>query len=176
MKLHNIIRISSATMIAMAAPLMAQELQSVSEAKDWTVYVDQNNAKHCYVASAPKASTASRGGQDVTSSVSRGPVQLYVGIKNGATEPSFKSGYPLAADRAVEVQIGGATYNYLTNPNVDPGYAWPQPKNDQEIINSMKAGTDVQITAVSSKGTTTVDRFSLSGFTAAYNAAVERCK
>ncbi len=176
MKLHNIIQISSAAMIAMAMPAMAQDLQSVSQSKDWTVYVDQTNPKHCYVASAPTATKATRGGQDVTSSVSRGPIQLYVCIKNGATEPSFKSGYPLAADRAVDVQIGGSSYNYLTNPNVDSGYSWPQPKFDQEIINSMKAGTEVQVTAVSSKGTTTIDKFSLSGFTAAYNASEERCK
>ncbi len=157
-----------------ATPLAAQQLQSISTSKDWTVFVDQNNSKHCYVASAPKSSKAFRNGEAV--SVTRGDIRLYVGVKNGATEPSFASGYPLANDKAVNVEVGSQSFSYLTNPNSNAEYAWPQPANDSSIINAMKAGTEVTVTGQSSRGTTTVDKFSLSGFTAAFNAAVERCK
>lgn len=160
--------------MAVALPLSAQQLQSVSSSKDWTVFVDQNNSKHCYVASAPSSKKAVRDGKVVE--VNRGDIRLYVGVKNGATEPSFMAGYPLANDKAVGVKIGGKTWSYLTNPSSNAEFAWPQPQNDSEIINAMKAGVDVEVTAQSQRGTTTVDNFSLSGFTKAFNAAVERCK
>ncbi len=171
----NILKSLGVTMgVAFALPLLSQQLQSVSTSKDWTVFVDQNQSKHCYVVSAPSATKAIRGGQTVE--VNRGDIRLFVGVKNGATEPSFKAGYPLASDKAVGVKIGGKTWSYLTNPSADAEFAWPQPQNDADIINAMKAGADVEVTGQSQRGTTTVDKFSLSGFTAAFNSAVERCK
>lgn len=160
--------------IALAMPAYAQELESVSEARDWTVFVDPSNPQHCYIATSPSSSRAVRNGEEVD--VNRGTVRLFVGIKNGATEPSFRAGYPLAGDAAVAVKIGSTEFSYLTNPNANAEYAWPQPQNDSAIINAMKAGSTVEVTARSQRGTTTVDNFSLSGFTAAYNAAAERCR
>ncbi len=158
-----------------AGTAIAQEMQSVQSSKDWTVFVDQNNSKNCYVASQPKSKKAydAQGNQK---EVNRGDIRLYVGVKSGATEPSFLAGYPLSPEKAVEVKIGGATYAYATNPSASSEFAWPQPKFDQEIINAMKAGVEVVVTGQSQRGTVTVDTFSLSGFTAAYNAAVEKCK
>lgn len=163
-----------ATALVAATVAGAQQLQSVQESKDWTVFVDQNNPKHCYAVSTPGATRATRDGQEVKAD--RGPIYLYVGIKNGATEPAYKAGYPLAGDRAVTIKISGTDYKFYTNPSADPQFAWPQPSSDEGLINAMKAGVDVEITAQSQRGTTTIDRFSLSGFTAAYNAARERCK
>ncbi len=160
---------------AAALPLSAQQLQSVSEAKDWTVFVNQSNAKHCYVVSAPTSSRA-LDADGSEKEVNRGDIRLYVGIKNGATEPSFMAGYPLANDKAVAVKIGGQNFSYLTNPSANAEFAWPQPQNDSAIIGAMKAGAEVEVVGKSKRGTTTVDKFSLSGFTAAYNAAVEHCK
>ncbi len=160
--------------VALSAPLYAQQMQSVETSKDWTVYVDQNNAKNCYVATQPKSSKALRNGETV--SVNRGDIRLYVGIKSGATEPSFLAGYPLSPEKAVEVKIGSNSFAYATNPSADAQFAWPQPKYDGDIINAMKAGSDVVVTGMSQRGTVTVDNFSLSGFTAAYNAAVAKCK
>lgn len=162
------------TIAVSAAPLYAQQMASVETSKDWTVYVDQNNSKNCYVASPPKSSKAMRDGQPA--SVNRGDVRLYIGIKSGATEPSFLAGYPLASEKAVDVKIGGQNFVYATNPSASSEFAWPQPKFDNDIINAMKAGTEVVVTAESQRKTVTIDTFSLSGFTAAYNAAVAKCK
>ncbi len=164
-----------AALIGAFVPAMAQQMQSVETAKDWTVFVDQNNSRNCYVASQPSSSQALDSDGNAKS-VQRGEIRLYVGIKSGATEPSFLAGYPLDPEKAVEVKIGGKSYPYATNPSASSEFAWPQPKYDQEIINAMKAGTDVTVTGKSKRGTTTIDKFSLSGFTAAYNAAVEKCK
>ncbi len=161
-------------MISTVGSLQAQELQSVQESKDWTVFVDKNNSKYCYVISSPTSQRALRDGKEVQ--VDRGESYLYMGIKNGAPEPSFKAGYPLAGDKAVSVKIGSSDFSYVTNPSADAQFAWPQPKFDSDIVAAMKAGAEVEITGQSQRGTTTIDKYSLSGFTAAYNAAVERCK
>ena len=44
------------------------------------------------------------------------------------------------------------------------------------MVASMRRGSTAVVTGVSSRGTTTVDNFSLSGFTAAVNEAESRCK
>lgn len=163
-----------AVAFAVAAVAGAQELQSVQESKDWTVFQDKNNAKYCYVISSPSVMRATRDGKEVQAD--RGDVYLYIGIKNGATEPAYRAGYPLASDRAVNLNINGTDYKYYTNPSADPQFAWPQPSTDNTIINAMKAGVDLEVTAQSQRGTTTIDKFSLSGFTAAYDAARELCK
>lgn len=175
MNLKSVIRNSVlALSLASASLAQAQQLSSVSESKDWTVFVDESNAKHCYVASAPSSTKAMRDGQAVD--VTRGDIRLYVGIKNGVPEPSYMAGYPLASDQVVSVSISGKNFDYVTNPSVSNEFAWPLPKFDNDIIAAMKAGSAVEVTGRSQRGTTTVDNFSLSGFTAAYNAAVERCK
>ena len=159
--------------LAITVAASAQQLSAEGAAKDWTVFQDPSNSKHCYVVSAPTSSKAFRDGGEV--SVNRGDIRLYVGIKNGATEPSFLAGYPLDPQKAVEVKIGGQVFNYFTNPNANPEFAWPKPDVDSTLIGAMKNGVNMEITGLSARGTKTVDTFSLSGFTAAYNKAAEVC-
>ncbi|MEM9794694.1 MAG: invasion associated locus B family protein, partial [Pseudomonadota bacterium] len=47
---------------------------------------------------------------------------------------------------------------------------------DTELIEAMRRGSSAQITAVSSRGTQTIDDFSLLGFTAALEKAEELCQ
>ena len=159
--------------LSVAASIGAQDLSAVGAAKDWTVFQDPANAKHCYVVSTPVGSKAFKDGAPVDAS--RGDIRLYIGIKNGATEPAFLAGYPLANDKAVEAKIGGQVFNFFTNPNANEQYAWPNPNNDSSLIAAMKNGTAIEVTALSKRGTQTVDQFSLSGFTAAYNKAAQTC-
>jgi hypothetical protein len=70
------------------------------------------------------------------------------------------------------VEIGGEDYQLFT----DGEWAWPaSPEEDAEIVAAMKAGAEAVVTAVSSRGTTTTDTFSLMGFTAAMEDAEQRC-
>ena len=46
---------------------------------------------------------------------------------------------------------------------------------DDQVVSSMRRGAKAVITGVSSRGTTTVDTFSLLGFTAAVEEAARRC-
>ncbi len=151
----------------------AQALSPVGAAVDWSVFQDPSNSKHCYVVSAPKSSKAMIDGQNVD--VNRGDIRMYVGIKNGATEPSFAAGYPLNSTKAVEVKIGETPFNFFTSSNANAEFAWPRQSSDSAIIAAMRAGVSMTVTGLSQRGTTTVDTFSLSGFTAAYNKAREVC-
>lgn len=162
-----------ASMVAML-PLMAaaQNLKPVNASKDWAVYVNDAGTQ-CYIVSTPKSSAAYRDGNKVD--VNRGDIRMYIGVIKGATEPSFLAGYPLDANRAVEVKIGGNTFNYFVNPDANAEFAWPLPDQDSKLIAAMKGGIEAEVTGVSARGTQTVDKFSLSGFTAALADAVKRC-
>lgn len=160
--------------ICVSSMAFAQNLSPIGAAKDWTVFQDPSNPKHCYVVSTPTGTKAFKDGKETNAS--RGDIRFYVGIKNGATEPAFLAGYPLANDKAVETKIGGQVFNFFTNPNANAEYSWPSPKSDAELIGAMKNGTNIEVTAISKRGTQTVDTFSLSGFTAAYGKAISTCK
>lgn len=164
---------ASAIAICMAGAALAQSLTPIGAARDWTVFQDPGNSKYCYIVTSPTNSKALKDGAEV--SVNRGDIRLYIGIKNGATEPSFLAGYPLANDKAVEAKIGSEVFNYFTNSSANAEFAWPSPNSDAQLISAMKKGSEVTVTGLSQRGTQTIDTFSLSGFTAAYNKAVETC-
>ena len=87
-------------------------------------------------------------------------------------EVSFTGGYPFAEDSTVTMEIGNSTFELF----VDGEMAWAaSEQEDQRIITAMKRGSEAVLTAVSSRGTQTVDTFSLLGFTAAVEDAETRC-
>lgn len=162
--------------LSFGAAAQAQELEMVEAVTDWSVYVDEN-PKVCFIVSQPTKSVAKRGGQTVT--VSRSEIRFHISVIPGqgvASEPSFLAGYPLKQDGAVEMLIGSDKFSLFPDSSVNEEYAWPTPTDDAAIIASMRRGSDAIVTGVSSRGTTTIDTFSLRGFTAAVEKALELCK
>lgn len=162
--------------IALGTSVRAQELAMVEAVTDWSVYVDEN-PKVCFIVSKPTSSEAQRGGNTV--SVNRGDIRFHISVIPGqgvAGEPSFLAGYPLKADGAVKIAIGNTTFAMFPDPSVNKEYAWTNPKDDAALIAAMQKGADAVVTGVSSRGTTTIDTFSLRGFTAAIEKAQELCK
>jgi len=154
----------------------AQELEMVEAVTDWSVYVDQN-PKVCFIVSQPTKSVARRNGQDVT--VSRSEIRFHISVIPGqgiAGEPSFLAGYPLKPDTAVKLEIGAAKFDMFPDASVHDEYSWPAPAEDAALITAMRKGSDAVVTGVSARGTTTIDTFSLRGFTAAVEKAMELCK
>ncbi|MBP7000621.1 invasion associated locus B family protein [Amaricoccus sp.] len=160
-----------------ASPALAQAAaERVAAHNDWTVF--QTGApKECYIVSQPTGSSAKRDGQNVE--VNRGDIRLFVrfnpgeGVKN---EVSFTGGYPFRAGTPVQVKIGSETFNLTPGPGDASGWAWPSAEDDSGLVGAMRRGSTAVVTGVSSRGTTTVDTFSLAGFTAAINEADGRCK
>ena len=51
--------------------------------------------------------------------------------------------------------------------------AWTE--DDAKVIFAMKKGLELKVTGESSRGTVTVDTYTLNGFTAAYNKLTKEC-
>ena len=156
------------------AAVAQESTNRVESNTDWHVFVE-NDPKECWGVSAPKVpSVNTRDGKPV--SVRRGEIQLFVTFRPGtgaAGEPSFTGGYPFAPDSTVNLKIGDDSFELI----VDGEWAWPATREaDATILAAMKNGTTAVLTARSARGTQTVDTFSLLGFTAAMEAAEQRCK
>ncbi|MEL6477439.1 MAG: invasion associated locus B family protein [Pseudomonadota bacterium] len=158
----------------MAGAALAQTQSRVDVQKDWAVFVaGEGSNKVCWIVSVPEASTATKDGKPVT--VNRGDIFLMVAIRPGQNvknEVSFIAGYPFQAGSKVDVTVGSRQQQMFT----DGENAWlPSPAEDDTAVSRFRAGAKARVKGVSSRGTTTVDTFSLSGFTAAIKSANGRC-
>jgi invasion protein IalB len=158
--------------VLMAAPAAGQT--RVDAKRDWSIFeAGEGASKVCWIVSQPKSTSASRGGQTVE--VNRGDIFLMVAIRpadNVRNEVSFLSGYPFKEGSNVTVTVGSNDYTLFTTGE----NAWTQSgAEDDQITTAFRAGSEARVTGESSRGTRTSDLFSLSGFTAALDAARERC-
>ncbi|MFQ8431640.1 invasion associated locus B family protein [Amaricoccus sp. W119] len=160
-----------------ALPAGAQAAATpVATHTDWSVFV-AGEPRECYVVSPPKSSRALRDGQPVE--VERGDIRLFVTYRpaeNVAAEVSFSGGYPFRDGTPVKLEIGSQDFTLNAGSGDANSWAWPaSPDIDRQIVAAFRAGATATITGVSSRGTTTIDTISLSGFTAAVQDAAGRC-
>jgi hypothetical protein len=158
-----------------ASTVVAQEVDMAGSETDWAFYV-VDDPRECFIVSKPTEWRAERDGQAVT--VRRGEIRFYVTMIPGSgvdSEPSFLAGYPLATDQAVEVRVGTAAFQMYPNPDINPEFAWTRPEDDGGLITALRGGAQAVVTGVSARGTTTIDTFSLMGFTAAITEAESLC-
>lgn len=153
---------------------MAQEsTNQVAVKTDWSVFTEES-PKECWGVSSPKETVNTRDGAPV--SVRRGDILLFVTFRPGggaSGEVSFTGGYPFASGSTVKVDIGGTTFDLVT----DGEWAWTvDAAADAAILAALKGGETAVLSAASGKGTKTQDTFSLRGFTAAMAEAETRCK
>ncbi len=152
----------------------AQVSDAVAQKKDWSIFKQGSAAdRMCWIVSQPISSTAKRAGSPV--SVNRGDIFLMVAIRPGErvkNEVSMMSGYPYRKNSAVKIKIGSDTYEMFTEGEG----AWTDSgESDDRLVAAMRRGADAVVTGVSTRGTTTIDTFSLRGFTAAINEARKLC-
>lgn len=167
----GIAAIALATFVASSA-MAQQAVPRVALHKDWSVF-SPTSPKECFIASAPTKTRAERGGAEVT--VRRGDIRFYVTNRPGENtinEVSFTGGYPFRDGSTVSIQIGSDTHEMFTEGE----YAWPEsPEADKKLVAAMRRGSSAIIRAVSSRGTNTIDTFSLIGFSDALDDANARC-
>jgi invasion protein IalB len=163
-------------MVAAGAAQAQSSAERVAAHGDWSVFLAAS-PKECYIVSPPTASRATRDGQTVE--VNRGDIRLFVRFNPGegvSNEVSYTSGYPFREGVAVKVAIGSENFDLMPGAGDSSGWAWPDPSADAPMVAAMRRGSTATVTGVSTRGTTTVDTFSLSGFTAAVNDAEARCR
>lgn len=169
---------AAALVIGLAALAGAAAAQSqfdwAGKQGDWDVFhTGDGTSRVCWIVSEPKRSAARRGGSNV--SVSRGAMYMMVAVRPGQSvrnEVSTVIGYTFQNNSTVKVDIGSTSFTMFT----DGDKAWLENgAADDRVTEAMRRGAEATLTGVSSRGTTTIDTYSLSGFTAALNEAQRLC-
>lgn len=135
--------------------------------KHWTVYTSElQGKKTCYIGSYPKSKTGNYRKRDE-------PYVLVVRLDKNTVEVSTSSGYPYKSGSDVRATIDNKKYNMFTKGET----AWAKTKSqDNKMVADMKKGNQLSIRGTSTRNTYSLDKYSLSGFTAAYNRMFELCK
>lgn len=157
------------------APLAAQGSKKtlLGSYNAWDAFrADYEDGSHaCFILSRPSDWRASR------SNVRRGQIYLSVSHypeQKRRNEVNVVIGYTFEDGSEVKAEIDGKTSFGLFTIG-DAAWSYDDTEADAEMINAMKAGVNLVITGTSNRGTTTTDTYSLSGFTAAYNAISNAC-
>ncbi|MEO1197762.1 MAG: invasion associated locus B family protein [Pseudomonadota bacterium] len=154
---------------AAVAPAVAQTAQALGQFRDWGAYVSGNGgSKMCFILSQPKDMEPKN--------VQRGDVFFYVTIRPGQgvrSEISIITGYNYRDGSSVTAEIGSDRFTLFTNQDA----AWLDNAAEEErLITAMRAGQTMVIRGTSSRGTDTVDQYSLFGVSAALERAGEECQ
>ena len=163
--------------LCVTVPSRADDAKLLGTFHDWRAYtLTTDGDTICYALSVPKQMTPKtvvRKGKRVT--LSRGDVYITV-THRPATETSNEVnviiGYPFEKDSRVAYTIDGRKHTLFTME--DRAWAYDA-KSDAAITKAMERGRSLVVTGTSSRGTTTKDTYSLSGFTAAHNAIDKAC-
>ena len=135
---------------------------------DWTAFTDgSGNSKVCYMASQPRKEEGdySRRG-DTFVLVTHRPSE------NTRDTVEVRAGYAYKEDSDVRMVIDGRTYELFTSGES----AWARDQQtDTTLAQAMIRGNSMVIFGTSARGTATKDTYSLSGFTAAYQAISKAC-
>ena len=134
---------------------------------DWSVYTAfQNGQKLCYIVSFPtnKTGNYSRRGD---------PYVMVTSVSGSRDEFSITGGYPYKNNTEPRAIIDNNEYKLSMT---EGEFAWfKTEKYDKIAIEKMKKGLKMKIKGTSTKGTYSVDTYSLSGFTAAYDKMRSLC-
>ena len=136
--------------------------------KNWTAQnTNINGQQVCYAVSSPVTSDPKN--------LNRAEARIFVSFRSNdkvQNEISITSGYNYKASSKVNVAIEKKEFNFETEDN----FAWLT-KYEEEVamIELMRKSSQAKISATSAKGSKTIDTFSLSGFSDAYEAAKKKC-
>ena len=99
-------------------------------------------------------------------------VLVYKNVGNPDTVVQIEAGYSYKVPTDIIISIDKGEYKFYTTEDL-PTAAWTE--EDSKVIFAMKKGLELKVTGESSRGTITVDIYTLNGFTAAYNKLTEEC-
>jgi hypothetical protein len=163
-----------ATIMVMAAfALFAQayagQPKQLGSYKKWTAYtMTDGQGRVCYMFSNP-IDTSPR-------NVRRGDIYFLVTHRPSSSvvnEISVQTGYTYKNSSTVKATIGKKAFNMFTKADG----AWLETAaEEKKMVKTMRGGSVMRISGYSTKGTNTKDKYSLAGFTAAYNAISRACK
>ncbi len=164
---------ASLTMILMMGLVLSASVAAATTSepasihKDWEAHVHgKGSSKQCFITSIPKTL---KGDYDRNN---RDQTRVYLTHRGASrNELSTFAGYRFREQSEVLFNVDGKTFKLY----IDGSYAWAYENDVSRIVTAMKRGKTLTVTGISSRGNKTVDIYSLSGFTAAYNAINKLC-
>jgi invasion protein IalB len=138
---------------------------------DWGAYwAASGPSKVCFVLAKPSST------QTTPPNRPRNPIYFFVASRpaeNVKNEVSVMIGYPFKSGADAIVEIGSAKFAM----NTQSDGAWiKNVAEEARLIDIMRKGSELTVTGTSSKGTQSVDRYSLKGLSQALDRASQECK
>ena len=158
----------SLAVVFTAATVRADEPKKLGTFKDWQAYTYKApDSKVCIAFSEPKKSESSR-------EAKRGPIRFIVTNYPGRKVKGqifIVIGYPFKEGAGVKLVIDDKEFTLFSVGDT----AWAN-EEDAAIVEAMKAGTTLKISATSWKGMEITDSYSLAGISAAIDEIDSACK
>jgi Invasion associated locus B (IalB) protein len=159
--------LTSLLILAGTGGALAEDPKKLGSFKDWEAYTyNAPDSKVCFAFSEPKKSEASK-------KAKRDAIRFIVTNhpgKNVRGQISTIIGYPFKEGSEVTLTIDDTSFTLF--PVGDTAWAGEE---DAAIVEAMKAGTRLNVSGISWKGTTTTDSYSLSGISAAIDEIDKAC-
>ena len=153
--------------LTLAAPASAQNPKPIGRYGNWQALTFEEDGKAgCYVIAEPdrkEGAYTSRG--QVYALVTHRPADKKLSVF------TIIAGYPFKEGSEATLEIGDDKFVLFTQDEM----AWADDEDDTKIVEALKKGTGMVVHGVSTRGTETVDTYSLSGFTKAYSAIGDAC-
>jgi len=163
----------SLAMAGVAAAAPSPAATPAGTFQNWNFYTaGSGGSQVCFIASQP---TDSKYSKPVSG---RDPAFFQVTTipsKNIREEASSIVGYTFAADTSVVADVDGTKFKMFLDSSY-PDTTWAQPDQEAALLTAMRHGHVLTLTGTSSRKTTVVDTYSLSGVSAALDAMSKACK
>ena len=157
-------------MTTFVGQVSAEEMKKMGTHKDWETYVmNDEKGKVCFAQSKPVLQAPKNNPREA---------RLFISFRPGekiANEISVTGGYEFNNKNLVTATSGKNKYKFDL---IQEGFAWMSDRDnklEKKMIKTMKRGSRIMITGYTQNGSSTIDHYSLLGFTKAYNATKANC-
>jgi hypothetical protein len=162
-------RLRVSTLILLSSLTLSASAETLGSYKDWAAQTFKMDGQPvCSLWSAPQSAEGKYS--------KRGEIFVWVTHRpsdQALHRVSFEMGYPIKSGSRIKVTIDKELYELLADGSTAFNIA---SKADLKMVKAMRAAKEMEVRGVSKRGTATLDKYSLLGFTAAHNAIGKACK
>ena len=154
--------------ISLLVQSSADEIKKIGKFKDWeAMVVTEATGKVCFAQSSPILQAPKSNKRDAKLFIAFRPAEKII------NEVSVTAGYEFNKNNSITAASGKNKFKFDIK---EQGFAWiADTKIEYRMIKRMKKGSRIMITGYNQNGSQTIDRYSLLGFTKAYNATKKAC-
>ena len=156
---------------AAAAAIGGSEPTLIGQFGTWGAYsATPNGKKVCFALAKPSSSKTNPANRP------RDPAYAFISTRPSekvVNEVSIMIGYALKPGSESTLEVGGAAYAMYTQGD---GLWIKNAAEEERMVDAMRKAADVTVKGVSSKGTETIDVFSLKGLAQALDRVAQDCR